>query len=89
MRVAEGHGHDKKSSRQAMCCQSFSGVCCATIRWSGVLTAFEYAMREDYLSARISGEACLGQITLLAQARSSACLKIMGELTLYIGTNTN
>lgn len=52
----------EKAQDELRAADRFVGHVRATIRRSGVTTAFEYAMREDYSSAGISGEPRLGQI---------------------------
>ena len=52
----------EKAQDELRAADRFVGHVHATIRQSGVTTAFEYAMQEDYSSAGISGEPRLGQI---------------------------
>ena len=46
----------EKAQDELRAADRFVGQVCTTIRWSGITTAFEYAMREDHSSVAISGE---------------------------------
>jgi len=69
----------EKAQDELRSADRFVGHVRATIRRSGVTTACEYAMREDYSSAAISGEPHLGQsfsiclIQIRCQAHLNQC----------------